>query len=148
MAESYLSQVGVVERTGNNDGLDVEKYLSYVGLPAGNPWCAAFVAWNLGEAGIDNPRSGWSPSYFTAGSTVYARGSAVNHVPRMGDVFGIYFSSLGRIAHVGFVHSWSGSWAVTVEGNTNDDGSREGNKVAIKRRPIKTIYKVSDWIDN
>jgi len=35
---------------------------------------------------------------------------------------------------------------VTVEGNTNDDGSREGNRVAIKRRPIRTIYKVSRFV--
>lgn len=142
-----MSQVGVKELTGNNDGKEVEEYLSYVGLPAGNPWCAAFVAWNMGEVGINNPRSGWSPSYFPSRNTIYTRGKNNNTVPATGDVFGIYFNSLGRIAHVGFIHTWGESWAVTVEGNTNDDGSREGNKVAIKRRPIKTIYKVSNWIN-
>ena len=43
--EVYLSQIGVKEATGANDGKAVEKYLSFSGLRKGNPWCASFVAW-------------------------------------------------------------------------------------------------------
>lgn len=146
LSDIYLSQVGIKEATGANDGLEVERYLSNVGLSKGQPWCAAFVSWCLSEAGINNPKSGWSPAYFTNKTTIYIRGGNSNNRPQMGDVIGIYFNSLERIAHVGFVHTWGASWVVSVEGNTNDDGSREGDRVAIKRRPVKTIYKVSSFI--
>src|SRR6476661_4335715 len=50
--EIYTSQIGVREKKVNS-GPEVEKYLAYVGLKKGNPWCAAFVCWVFGEAGVD-----------------------------------------------------------------------------------------------
>jgi hypothetical protein len=58
----YTSQIGIREK-GSNSGPAVEQYLRYVNLPKGNPWCAAFVCWVFGQAGIENPRSGWSPDF-------------------------------------------------------------------------------------
>lgn len=43
--ESAYSYVGVVEKTGNNDGKDVEEILGYIGLPKGNPYCMATVVY-------------------------------------------------------------------------------------------------------
>jgi len=51
-----------------------------------------------------------------------------------------------RIAHVGFIHAQEGDYYITVEGNTNQAGSREGDGVYKKRRPKRTIYKVADYI--
>lgn len=62
-------------------------------------------------------------------------------------MFGIWFQKLGRIAHVGFIHEWGCEWVVTVEGNTNDAGSREGDGVYMKRRINRQIYKVARWRD-
>lgn len=146
VALTYLSQVGVKEATGKNDGPRVELYLRSVDLAPGAPWCAAFISWCYTVNGVDNPRSGWSPSYFPRAKTIYTRDGEIKATPQQGDVFGIYFSSMKRIAHVGFIHQWDSRMVVTVEGNTNDDGSREGNRVAIKRRPIRTIYKVSRFV--
>lgn len=146
-----MSQVGVREKTGNNDGVSVERYLASVGLSKGNPWCAAFVHWVLQDAGIkDVPKSGYSPSWFPKAKTVYQAGKANTNTPGRADVFGIYFASKGRIAHVGFVDSWppSSTYCMTVEGNTNEAGSREGDGVFIKRRLKKQIYKVSRWHKN
>lgn len=147
---SYQSQIGVSEETGKNDGYDVEKYLASTGLTGGFAWCAAFVNWNLEVNCIKGPEElpAWSPSWFPPEKTYWLRGEAEYYQPQPADVFGIYFKSKGRIAHVGFIHDWSHSdYALTVEGNTNDAGSREGDGVHRKRRLKRTISKVSNWIE-
>ena len=149
----YQREIGVRERSGNNDGVKVEEYLKYVGLKRGNPWCAAFVCWSLAQAGIENPRSGWSPDLFPVAKVCWQRSSGVqlstrksgSSAPCRGDVFGIFFPSKNRIAHVGFVDSWGDKYVITVEGNTNEAGSREGDGVYRKRRLISSIYRVAKW---
>jgi len=143
---TYLSQIGVKEATGHNDGPQVETYLRAVDQAPGAPWCAAFVSWAYTINGVDNPRSAWSPAYFSANKVIYIRDGTIKNTPEKADVFGIYFNNLKRIAHVGFVQQWKSRMVMTVEGNTNDEGSREGTIVAMKRRPTRTIYKVSRYI--
>ena len=47
-----------------------------------------------------------------------------------------------------FIDEWPFGTAFTntVEGNTNKDGSREGNQVCRKRRPKAQIHSVSRYI--
>jgi hypothetical protein len=153
----YNAEIGVRERTGYNDGWRVEEYLRYVKLKKGDPWCAAFVCWVFGKAGIENPRTGWSPGLFTksrvcwqrtetAGLNYAGRRSGITSVPKQGDVFGIWFPDKQRIAHVGFVDKWEDTWVTTVEGNTNEAGSREGDGVYRKRRLTRSVWKVARWI--
>lgn len=146
LVQIYRAETGVRELSGRNDGQRVGLYLQYVGLGAGHPWCAAFVCWALGEAGIRNPRTGWSPRLMAAGKPVWRRERhiAAYNTARVqqGDVFGIYNPSLKRVAHVGFVDSWQPPWAVTVEGNTNAGGNREGDGVYRRRRLCKGLYTI------
>lgn len=144
----YDSQLHVRELTGKNDGVDVEKYLRYTGLGKGYAWCAAFVCWSLGEAAVPNPKNAWSPAMVPTNKLIYQHQSKVyNGTPQQGDVFGIYYSNLKRVGHVGFIDEWpSGSYTITVEGNTNGVGSREGDGVYRKRRLKSQIYKVANWI--
>jgi hypothetical protein len=146
----YLSAVGVREETGNNDGVEVQKYLASVGLDKGYAWCAAFVNYTLQQCSIKTINSGWCPDWFPKNKLVFKRGLMVNTgtLPQPGDVFGIYFSSKKRIAHEGFIHEWRKTTAVTVEGNTNAAGSREGDGVYKKIRLQSQIDAVSNWIDN
>lgn len=145
VVHSYTNELGVREATGSNDGADVEKYLASAGFGKGYAWCAAFVNWVHESNGIDGPRGpAWSPSWFPD-SKVYDRHE---RPPQPGDVFGIYFKSKQRIAHVGFIDKWDGSKVITVEGNTNEAGSREGDGVYRKRRLARQIYKLSNWIDD
>jgi hypothetical protein len=134
----------------------VEEYLAYVGLPKGNPWCAAFVCWALGQAGIPGPKSGWSPDLFPEKRVIWSNsrhlsvslpGKLQKLYPLPGDVFGIYFNDKKRIAHCGFLDRYNGSWVMTVEGNTNTAGSRDGDGVYRKRRLMASLYKVADWVD-
>lgn len=145
ITRTYQSQIGVREASGKNDGVEVEAYLKSVGRHRGDAWCAAFVHWTLEQCGEPRVKSGWSPSWFPASRVIYARTGAKTQAPQPGDVFGIWFQKLGRIAHVGFIHEWGCEWVVTVEGNTNDAGSREGDGVYMKRRINRQIYKVARW---
>lgn len=145
---TYNSQIGVYELTGHNDGQQVESYLSWVSLKKGNPWCAAFVSWCLSGCKIPNPRSGYSPDWFKSKNLLFVRSVKPSQIiPLCGDVFGIYFPEKKRIAHVGFIHQWGTKYTITVEGNTNEAGSRDGDGVYRKRRLTRQIYAVSRFID-
>jgi len=126
-----ISQVGVKEETGNNDGPEVEAYLDSVGLSKGNPWCAAFLFWLHSEAGIDAPKSGWSPDWVKAN-----RVQPKDVQP--GDVFSLWSSKHNRYRHVGIVVEVDGNYIKTIEGNS-------GNGVTEHRRPIKSIPAFSRY---
>lgn len=165
----YRSYIGVRERTNRNDGDEVERFLSHVGLTKGAPWCAAFVSYCFYRAGyVSAPRTGWSPSFFRENARVWEQKEKSTqpntYTPKVGDLFGIWYAKFGRIAHVGFVdvpnvpsYHKNGEkaprnalyapleWITTVEGNTNDDGSREGVGVFCKRRSLRTIKYIARY---
>lgn len=141
----YMSQVGVREATGNNDGKDVEKYLRSVKTPKGSAWCAAFVKWCFDESGVRTTITAWSPTAHNRYNIVYSNSSQVKEIQR-GDVFTLYYPKLKRIGHTGFVRRKFGMNSLeTVEGNTNSAGSREGDGVYIKIRPKSSIYSITRW---
>jgi hypothetical protein len=132
-----LAELWVREKTGKNDGWRVEQYLATVGLKKGNPYCAAFVSWVFKQAGYSYPRTGWSPALFPAGRLAKAAAP--------GNVFGIYFPAMKRIAHCGFVVNSRSDWITTVEGNTDASGGREGGGVYQRLRHKKSVRLFSDW---
>lgn len=143
--EIYLSQIGVREATGKNDGAEVEMYLRAVGLGKGYAWCSAFVAWCLNEVEIPHKVNAWSPTAENKSYFIYRDKNIVKE-PRSGDVFTIWYASLKRIGHAGFYHkNQNDKIIVTVEGNTNDAGSREGDGVYKKYRSLNTIHSISRW---
>ncbi|QNK64806.1 peptidoglycan-binding protein [Pedobacter sp. PAMC26386] len=131
-------EIGVREKTGRNDGLRVETYLSVVGLKKGQPYCAGFISWVYKQAGFLVPKSGWSPALFPSSRLAW---SALQ-----GNLIAVYFPKLKRIAHVGLIERLDGDWCVSIEGNTNLQGSNEGDGVYRKRRHLKTIYRIADWV--
>lgn len=134
-----VHEIGVQEATGNNDGKRVEEYLAYTGLGKGHAWCAAFVSWCYGQAGLAVPRNAWSPALFPMARRYKAQQINQGTV-RQADLFAIYSSSLQRINHVGIVRKKERSWILTVEANVD-------NRVLCKRRPLATIYAFSNWLD-
>jgi hypothetical protein len=159
VAAVYISQIGVRELTGLNDGKEVNMYLASTGFTdnqkqrektgKGFAWCASFVTWCFIQADPDivTPRSAWAPSWFVK-NIVYAKGKVIIDKPRRADTFGIYHAKEDRIGHIGFVDQWDtgDEYFVSVEGNTNAAGSREGDGVYRKRRLKTAAYKVSRWI--
>lgn len=146
VSQTYISQLHVREASGRNDGAQVEAYLAVTKMPKGQPWCAAFVCWTLSQCGVPNPQNAYSPTLFRNRYTIYTRGESKDYRFQRGDVFGLFYTNLNRIGHVGFIHAQNERFFITVEGNTNQQCSREGDGVYRKRRPKKTIYKISRYL--
>jgi hypothetical protein len=132
------SQLGVREATGHNDGEQVALYLQYTNFPKDNPWCAAFVSWIYGQAGLKEPRTAWSPALFPK-ERLCAKVAP-------GLVYGLYDIKKKRIVHCGIALRKRSDWIIGIEGNTNIDGSAEGDGVYLKRRHALTIHAIADWI--
>ncbi|MBS7565080.1 CHAP domain-containing protein [Mucilaginibacter sp. Bleaf8] len=132
-----LTQLGVHEKTGNNDGPEVEKYLKAVGLNKGNPWCMAFVVWCVNTAGTQLGVR--NPLLKTGGVLKQWNGTLCKRTktPAPGSIFIMDFGK--GTGHTGFVERVEGNIIHTIEGNTNDDGSREGIKVCRRTRKAGTI---------
>lgn len=148
LQDVYLSQVGVKEATGNNDGPEVEKYLRSTGLGKGFAWCAAFVHWCLEEVDIPNTVNAWSPTAENKNNLVFKL-RQFREEPQAGDVVTFYYANLGRIGHTGFFNKKiSDVTYESVEGNTNSSGSREagnGGGVYKKYRSFNSTHSISRW---
>jgi len=143
--KTYLSQVGIREATGHNDGLMVETYLASVNFGKGYAWCAAFVSWVYIQNGVVNPKSAWVPTWFTR-NVIWKRDGLKNLTPLPGDIFGLYYPDKKIVGHIGFIHRFGDKITITVEGNTNNVGSSEGDGVYMKRRPTRAIYIIARYI--
>lgn len=67
-------------------------------------------------------------------------------MPLPGDVFGLYYPEKKLIGHIGFIHRYREDITITVEGNTNNAGSSEGDGVYMKRRPTRQLYIIARYI--
>jgi hypothetical protein len=146
--QSYDSQIGVREKSGNNDGKEVEMYLATVGLGKGYAWCAAFVKWNLLNAGYTQAKviNGMALSCHNSKSIVYFKNKFYQNL-QAGDVFTLYYVKLKRIGHTGFFDKRINSSIYrSVEGNTNEEGSREGDGVYVKYRSFNSTYSITRWV--
>lgn len=127
------NQLGVTEATGHNDGPAVETFLKAVGLGKGNPWCMAFVYWCAKQAaiklGLINPlkETGGVLDEWQSGRGVHLT------EPEEGCIFILRESTGGY--HTGIVTGVLPDGSMhTIEGNTNNNGSREGTSVLRKTR--------------
>lgn len=143
VAATYTAQIGVHEIT-TNWSPEIKAYLETTGISFSAPWCAALVSYCYSVNGVPNPHSAWSPAYFTDRHCIDVK----NETPLKADVFGVYYNNLKRIAHIGFIDRWprQGDYFISVEGNTNDNGSREGTGVYKKRRLKRTAYRIARYI--
>ena len=133
-----ITQIGVEEKPkGSNAGPDVEKYLKSVGLGKGYSWCMAFVYWCVVEAALKTATI--NPLKKTGGvlDQLHSKKNLEVKTPQPGDIFIMDFGK-GQ-GHVGFVEHIVGDVIHTIEGNTNNDGSREGYKVCRRERKMNTI---------
>lgn len=145
------SQIGVMEKPpGSNSGPEVDAYLTSVGVGSGNAWCAAFVWWCTNEAaselGTPNrlPKSAgvldmWRKAH-KAGLPCITKQEAIANTGLVtsGMLFIMNFG--GGLGHVGFVEGFESGRLVTIEGNSNDGGSREGIGVfRLRRRTIGAV---------
>lgn len=140
--------VGLQEATGNNDGPEIKAFLNTCNLGEGNPWCAAYIAYVLDSLEQEYPElCAWSPAYFYEPSRIIWNRGDETLIPK-GSVFGLYYESKGRVAHVGIIYKDTGrGYVVTLEGNTNAGGSRDGNMAAIRMRRKSQIFVAANWLN-
>ena len=139
------SQVGQMESPmGSNRGSMVDEYLRETGVPLGgaNPdsraWCMAFVYWSFLTAakalGATNPLpktagvlNHWQRATSLPGIRLIRAAEAFDDPPliKPGLIFILDFG--GGLGHTGLVERvMPGGRLSTIEGNTNNDGSRSG----------------------
>lgn len=145
--EVARSQLDVREvPRGSNRGPEVDAYLTSVSASLlGQPWCMAFVYWCFLKAsaniGVANPApqtaSVWR-SWEIVNANMHSRvltAAAARADPEAvlpGSVF--YIDTGGRSGHTGFVTGFADGKLITLEGNTNNDGSREGYGVFTRNK--------------
>lgn len=106
------------EIDGANKGPQVKKYLNFVGLNEGEPWCAAFVSWVLWQIGC---------KLFKTADTWEIRRIAkelgiLSKVPEPGDIF-LQLDGAGNPKHTGFtkkIDPLNSQYILTTEGNAGD----------------------------
>ncbi len=127
---------------GSNWGPHVQKYLASVGLTFAQPWCMALVYWSHDHAaktmGVINPmlKTGHVMTQWNSRRAKYSKIS-----PKPGDVFIMNFGK-GK-GHTGIVERIQGDLIYTIEGNSNDEGSREGYEVC---RLVRSINKITGFL--
>ena len=151
-----LSQVGVKESGGNNNGPEVRKYQAATELkPASWPWCAAFTGWIIREWLKDRENTDWlSLKTLTPEQWRPKTASAFGYItwakdrpattkvlsrrakPQIGDLVVFDFSHIGIVVKVGAKNFQC------VEGNTNGRGTRDsksGDGVWLKTRTASLV---------
>lgn len=153
--EIAKGNIGTTEKGGNNRGAEIIEFQKATWLPPGAwSWCCAFVAWCLREV-LTRPEGlvyfGFTP---LAANKWRCKGAntadwltwAKNHnltlltkadLAKQGDIVIFDFQADGKDDHIGIVaedqldllHN-----IVTVEGNTNGAGSKDGDGVYLKNR--------------
>lgn len=146
------SQIGVMEHpSGRNTGPEVDKYLESVGLGPGHAWCAAFVYWVFEKAAttVNVP----NPVIQTAGVLDHWNKARRDGITRLlpADVeqdFSLVKPGLifiiqveGNDGHTGIVEGFRDDRLITIEGNTNISGGREG--VGVFRRTSRKLTDIN-----
>lgn len=150
-----LSQVGVMEDPpGSNRGPKVDEYLKSAGLDpsAGSfAWCAAFVYWSFSQAatrlGTSNPAirtagvlDHWKKAG-QAGITRLLAGQILDDLSLLKPGLVFVINTGGGRGHMGLVEDFRDDRLITIEGNTNLPGDREG--VGVFRRNGRTISDIN-----
>lgn len=152
LSKVFCTYIGVKEATGHNDGAQVNAFQAATGNHTGDSWCASFVAYCLKKVGIKSIGNGMARSWFNNKHNVWER---TRHGTKnfamlagyRGNTGGLYFPSHKAIAHIFFIKDLREDVVITVEGNTNNQLSREGDGCFECKRKIKQIYAVSNWTE-
>lgn len=137
-----LKNEGVSEKPkGSNGGPEVNIYLRSVGLGSGFAWCMAFVYWCVKNAAeelqVPHPLVKTGGVMLQWNNTKCRKLTNRDKGIKPGDIFIMEFGH--GTGHTGFVEKVVGGLVYTIEGNTNDDGSREGYEVARRQRALSSF---------
>jgi len=138
-----VSQNGVREKTGRNDGVMIERYLASVGLGKGHPYCQAAQYWTFVQAAnkLGLPTSSIpiarTASTRTAWQQARRNGVIVPTKPKRGDLitWAVSRTYKGHVERVVSVRT--GGWVQTIGFNTSSGkrgSQRDGGGVHLRYR--------------
>jgi len=147
MVSLAREEIGVSEVDGTNCGPRVDEYKAATWLDAdkGWPWCAAFICWLVREAiegedvSFSRPRTAGAWDFENWAKKEAANGVGLrkptNEDIKAGDIVIFTFSHIALAVK----DIDSSGYVITIEGNTNGAGSREGGSVLEKKRHVSKI---------
>lgn len=157
------SEIGVREKTGNNDGIRVEWYQT-VGsdgeIKKGAPYCQygqntslkvsaekkkLYYKWWYNGYTPDNVNRGKKLKIVKGGNP--SGGHVKKEDIKRGDWGYIYSSERRNARHVFIITGIKGNNVLTIEFNTNKQNSPEGNGVYNRIRPISQVWACVRWAD-
>lgn len=149
-------EVGEREQpAGSNRGPKVDQYIRSIGFDPTRdsyPWCMCFVYWCFVQAaqrsGTSNlvPKTGgvhdaWNKSHNNPSVTTISSASAQRNPAQIVPGMVFYINTGGSRGHTGIVVANVNGRLETIEGNTNDNGSREG--IGVFRRTRRRIVDIN-----
>ena len=148
--------VGVKEEGGNNQNfsnLELKGLLLSAGWKRGQAWCSYMVKALLDDCLIPNTITGWSPTSYNKNDVIYTNGKFKkdhneNDILVMSLSYNKFKKDKARfkgIGHTGIVGEIRQTNVLTYEGNTSDDGGRDGDGFYKKIRPLTTNIHITRW---
>lgn len=128
------AEVGYKESFSGGHWTNHEKFAAQVpGMAwvstSGSPWCAVFASWGFIQGGLKTNQFALTASCDIGGSW-YKSAKRWSEYPAVGAQ--VFFGTSSDLSHTGIVVAYDDTTVWTVEGNTNDSGSREGDGVYAK----------------
>lgn len=144
-AISYYNK-GVREKTNNNDGKEVEMFLRYVGLPKGNPWCAAFISYCEGVTeGIKNRIKSALARKFITTKSISAKDVLYGRVVIQPGTLAIFQKGTTINGHIGTVYIWDKNKGQLIEGNAGDKVSFMNRSIQPRNYSRITAFTVVEY---
>jgi hypothetical protein len=146
IAKQYI---GKKEKPGNSGFFDAafQKLMVAAGWLLGQSWCAYFAKMVWKQAYANSPELLSVINRMLNGGAIMSLNNMknngrfiVNMTPVIGAIV-IWKHGSGPQGHAGLVIGIDGNTLTTIEGNTNNSGSREGDCVAQKLRTVSRDFK-------
>ena len=148
--------VGVTEKGGNNQNFtnkELKQMLVSVGWKPGLAWCSFMVKGLLDHCDVPNNVTGWSPTSYNRKDVIYTDGKFKQEfedddVLVMSLSYNKFKNDKTRykaIGHTGIIEKVREKNVITREGNTGDDGGRDGDGFYKKVRPLTNNLHITRY---
>jgi hypothetical protein len=147
LAEAVRRLTAAEAPRGTNRSVLIDYWNHEAGAPLASPWCLSFVRQASIEA-VGRSRTPWPR---TASVQALVEWALRRHVAvditeaNPGDLVVWYYPSLARFGHVAVLEQRTATHTTTIDGNSNDEGSREGFRVVRKTRLITPRVRAIRW---
>ncbi len=128
---AHYYNIGVKEKTAHNDGVYVKKFLRYVGLSEGYPWCASFSSYCIGVCKDIITKIKTASAIKSVNKDTYTEKEVrMKRVHPEPGTLAIWRHGNTASGHIGIVYCWNDISGQIIEGNS-------GNKVSFNVRKLE-----------